>query len=396
MGKSVSGPHAFAVIGGGLGVLMWVAVSGALGAAGVALNLVLLGVAVALVVPGTRARLGALLGKPTFGTPWRFVGAVVAASVVGGVASLGAVGQARSAATTAERQKSERADAHSRALGEARSMVAVGRTADALAAFDRAAALGSIPATDVPAFASLLLTESSRLAAAGDPGRALSLVQKAIALPGLDAELAAQLDEAAKSIAEKKRTADAAAATRVFADAIECTSDHIKIATAYIKKANAAEAAANIGEVERCLGIAAKAKPSDPLLAKIETEVASLKHERNLLAERQAKADEAEHAGRLQRMLAELKKIGATAELVHSIELDATNENEVVVTVGDAWHSVPHQIRLQNAQAIWKTWAAINRNAKADASRLRLVDHMGNEVGGSRVFGGSAIWVQDE
>jgi hypothetical protein len=65
------------------------------------------------------------------------------------------------------------------------------------------------------------------------------------------------------------------------------------------------------------------------------------------------------------------------------------------ITVGNDWHYEPYQMRLQMAQAIWKAWAVIHSPNDLDKSRLQLVDGMDNEVGGSRVFGGSMIWVDD-
>ena len=73
--------------------------------------------------------------------------------------------------------------------------------------------------------------------------------------------------------------------------------------------------------------------------------------------------------------------------------------DEVKIFVDDSWHYSPKQVRLQAAQNLWEKWARISiasgRVENADAARVRIVDQNGNEVGGSRVWGGSLIWVQD-
>jgi regulator of replication initiation timing len=64
------------------------------------------------------------------------------------------------------------------------------------------------------------------------------------------------------------------------------------------------------------------------------------------------------------------------------------------LSVDNAWHLSPYQIRLQNAQTLWKTWAQIASPDKPDSARISIVDLNGNEVGGSRMLAGSLIWVQ--
>lgn len=68
---------------------------------------------------------------------------------------------------------------------------------------------------------------------------------------------------------------------------------------------------------------------------------------------------------------------------------------EATLTVANDWHYVAKQVRLQGAQALWKIWAQIASPAWPDGARIKIVDFMENEVGGSRVWGGSLIWVAD-
>jgi hypothetical protein len=68
---------------------------------------------------------------------------------------------------------------------------------------------------------------------------------------------------------------------------------------------------------------------------------------------------------------------------------------EATLTVSNLWHIRHKQIRLQDAQALWEAWARIASPKKQDSARIRIVDYRGNEVGGSRLWGGSLIWVND-
>jgi len=65
------------------------------------------------------------------------------------------------------------------------------------------------------------------------------------------------------------------------------------------------------------------------------------------------------------------------------------------LTVRDIWHIRHKQIRLQDTPTLWKAWATIASPRDPDKAFIRIVDHNDNEVGGSRAWGGSLIWVQD-
>lgn len=67
-----------------------------------------------------------------------------------------------------------------------------------------------------------------------------------------------------------------------------------------------------------------------------------------------------------------------------------------ILTVDNVWHMKLYQIRLQDAQTLWKAWASIASPNDPDLARISIVDLHGNEVGGSRVWGGSLIWVQEQ
>jgi hypothetical protein len=78
-----------------------------------------------------------------------------------------------------------------------------------------------------------------------------------------------------------------------------------------------------------------------------------------------------------------------------AIETVSVSEYSATITVSNAWHVVPYQIRLQAAQNIWKLWATISAPVREVEAKISIVDLNGNEVGGSRVWGGSLIWVQE-
>ncbi len=76
-------------------------------------------------------------------------------------------------------------------------------------------------------------------------------------------------------------------------------------------------------------------------------------------------------------------------------KLSELSSDDLEVTVSARWHYEPKAIRLQMAQVIWKAWAGIHSPNQPDSAYLTLRDAVGNKVGGSRVTGGSFIWVAD-
>lgn len=65
----------------------------------------------------------------------------------------------------------------------------------------------------------------------------------------------------------------------------------------------------------------------------------------------------------------------------------------IVVYVGNEWHFLPYQIRLQMAQNIWATWVLASNAEAPDHARVDIKDLNGNGVGGSKLLGGSLSWV---
>ena len=72
-----------------------------------------------------------------------------------------------------------------------------------------------------------------------------------------------------------------------------------------------------------------------------------------------------------------------------------TLPEQLIIVVPNQFHRLHYQERLQAAQALWQMWVKIVRPKQPDHARIKLVDLLGNEVGGSRALGGSLIWVQE-
>ncbi|MBI4918091.1 MAG: hypothetical protein HY825_19790 [Acidobacteria bacterium] len=99
--------------------------------------------------------------------------------------------------------------------------------------------------------------------------------------------------------------------------------------------------------------------------------------------------------GKIEAFKTAVESSGVGAVVRIGLEPSDREGNTLVITVGDGWHVAVKQIRLQAAQDLWRMWADINSPSSSDDSRIKIVDLNGNEVGGSRVVGGSVIWVQD-
>ncbi|MGI6380285.1 MAG: NBR1-Ig-like domain-containing protein [Anaerolineae bacterium] len=82
-------------------------------------------------------------------------------------------------------------------------------------------------------------------------------------------------------------------------------------------------------------------------------------------------------------------------EYVSEVGYDGDTKR-VKITVRNAWHYEPEQVRLQAAQALWEAWAAgFCPDEDPDLCRIRLYDLMGNDLGGSSWLAGSIIKLDD-
>ncbi len=192
------------------------------------------------------------------------------------------------------------------------------------------------------------------------------------------------VDDAIRQAKEFARKADRIAAKP--ADLAKAARDLETIATDLAKE---------IENAEQCAKEAAKVAGTGQVGRDTDEKIAALHADRERIAARATKAEADRKAERFAKLAKELGSIEAGRALIVSVEEYALNSNTAKITVSNAWHGRPYQIRLQDAQPLWKVWSQINYPVKPDHTRLKLVDLMGNEVGGSRVLGGSMIWVKD-
>jgi hypothetical protein len=114
------------------------------------------------------------------------------------------------------------------------------------------------------------------------------------------------------------------------------------------------------------------------------------------VAER-AREEEAKREARqkLDSYMARLARVDSG--LVRGVSVRRTGESWIAtITVQNLWHLRHYQLRLQDAQALWEIWALVASPDAPDCARIKIVDLRDNEVGGSRLLGGSLIWVDDD
>ena len=87
--------------------------------------------------------------------------------------------------------------------------------------------------------------------------------------------------------------------------------------------------------------------------------------------------------------------LGEVAVSVRESEVPAGETAIVDISVSDAWPSATKGARLEIAQYLQRIWAQLHPEKESDSCRIRLLDGTGRRVGGSRMWGGSLIWVED-
>lgn len=141
--------------------------------------------------------------------------------------------------------------------------------------------------------------------------------------------------------------------------------------------------------------------PKPPIRSEIKAEIAAREAERSwaeLVAKERADANARAHLhkrnqDRIDIYSAFLSVVDPDDLFVDQFSIDG---DRLTLTVTNTWHFLPYQMRLQQAQVLWEGWATLHSPSKPDSARIILVDRNGNKVGGSRVWGGSLIWVQDK
>ena len=69
-----------------------------------------------------------------------------------------------------------------------------------------------------------------------------------------------------------------------------------------------------------------------------------------------------------------------------------TRQLKIVVT--GQWHYQPEAVRQELATSLWTLWARMQEPDRPDSAPISIVSTSGKEVGGSRIWGGSLIWVE--
>jgi hypothetical protein len=72
-----------------------------------------------------------------------------------------------------------------------------------------------------------------------------------------------------------------------------------------------------------------------------------------------------------------------------------SRDDTVVIVVRSTWHFWPKGQRMEVATSLWKHWASNYKPDNPDIARIELTDSNGRVVGGSRIWAGSLIWVDD-
>lgn len=90
-----------------------------------------------------------------------------------------------------------------------------------------------------------------------------------------------------------------------------------------------------------------------------------------------------------------VRSIDSKGDIVKELN-EGLTPDQVKITITNSWHYEPYQVRLQVAQKLWEAWARLHSPNEPDKARIKIVDLNGNEVGGSRVWAGSLIWVQED
>ena len=113
-------------------------------------------------------------------------------------------------------------------------------------------------------------------------------------------------------------------------------------------------------------------------------------------AKKKSPTSDEQPKAKLDAYLAMVNADSLASKIVESVEVAQSDQRwTATITLRNVWHLRNKQIRLQDAQTLWKAWAVVASKDNPDKARIKLVDLNGNEVGGSRVLAGSLIWVQD-
>lgn len=88
----------------------------------------------------------------------------------------------------------------------------------------------------------------------------------------------------------------------------------------------------------------------------------------------------------------QLTSRGLTEEMFPKL---SAKGNKVTITVVHAWSEMDYNSRFEAATILYKLWALVASPDSPDLARISIRTEGGTEIGGSRVWAGSLIWVQE-
>lgn len=146
--------------------------------------------------------------------------------------------------------------------------------------------------------------------------------------------------------------------------------------------------------------------------ARIEAEAEQ--HKKNLLAEQKRREEEAKQEEERRTREAEVRKaellrgrlnagvfknalakVPGASNLVADADVNPVVPRQIKILVTTRWLYQPKAVRQELATSLWNLWARIENPDHPDSARISLITPSGTEVGGSRILGGSLIWVDD-
>ena len=128
--------------------------------------------------------------------------------------------------------------------------------------------------------------------------------------------------------------------------------------------------------------------------ARYNAHLADMAAQRGRAALDQARAK----AGALDRYRAEISRIDPNRMIITDVSMSSPPldcDACIDITVGTGFLSANKAVRLEAAKNFWQIWSAYSSPTDRDEARIRLVTQSGTKVGGSGMWGGSDISVDD-
>jgi hypothetical protein len=88
-----------------------------------------------------------------------------------------------------------------------------------------------------------------------------------------------------------------------------------------------------------------------------------------------------------------LSKADVTHGLIRSLGLEG-DPDELVITVAPSWNRASVSARRMTAQALWRIWTQVHSSLDWDKAKIKIVDQVGTDLGGSSSLAGSVISVR--